>query len=98
MTAILPRRLRVHPRLGRRNLLVFLCLHQCKQPPNLLVRDQSASAPMNRNTLGLIVVGSGILFVAVDTSGMTEQVKRETLDAYDQSVFGMAKSRVTVRG
>jgi hypothetical protein len=43
--------------------LAFLCLYQRKQPPNLLVRDQSASAPMNRNTLGLIVVASGILFV-----------------------------------
>ena len=63
MAAILSRRLGVHPCLGRRNLLVFLCLYQRKQPPNLLVRDQSASAPMNRNTLGLIVVGSGILFV-----------------------------------
>src|ERR1039458_4692847 len=63
MQALVPRRLRVHPRLGRRNLLVFLCLYQRKQPPNLPVCDQSASAPMNRNTLGLIVVGSGILFV-----------------------------------
>src|ERR1022692_4299388 len=63
MTAILPRRLRVHPCLGRRNLLAFLCLYQRKQPPNLPVCDQSASAPMNRNTLGLIVVGSGTLFV-----------------------------------
>ena len=63
MTPVLPRCLRVHPCLGRRNLLAFLCLYQRKQPPNLLVRDQSASAPMNRNTLGLIVVGSGILFV-----------------------------------
>jgi hypothetical protein len=63
MTAISSRRLGVHPGLGRRNLLVFLCLYQRKQPPNLLVCDQSASAPMNRNTLGLIVVGSGILFV-----------------------------------
>src|ERR1035438_10277182 len=63
MTAMLPRRLRVHPCLGRRNLLAFLCLYQRKQPPNLPVCDQSASAPMNRNTLGLIVVGSGILFV-----------------------------------
>src|ERR1035438_8481979 len=63
MKTILPRRLRVHPCLGRRNLLVFLCLYQRKQPPNLPVCDQSASAPMNRNTLGLIVVGSGILFV-----------------------------------
>src|ERR1019366_5129507 len=51
---VLPRRLRVHPCLGRRNLLAFLCLYQRKQPPNLLVRDQSASVPMNRNTLGLL--------------------------------------------
>src|ERR1017187_2463880 len=63
MTAIPSRRLGVHPCLGRRNLLGFLCLYQRKQPPNLPVCDQSASAPMNRNTLGLIVVGSGILFV-----------------------------------
>jgi hypothetical protein len=63
MAAILSRRLGVHPCLGRRNLLVLLCLYQREQPPNLLVRDQSASAPMNRSTLGLIVVGSGILFV-----------------------------------
>jgi hypothetical protein len=54
MTAIFPRRLRVHPRLGRRNLLAFLCLYQRKQPPNLLVGDQSASVPMNRNTPGLL--------------------------------------------
>ena len=60
---VLPPRLRVHPRLGRRNLLAFLCLYQRKQPPNLLVGDQSASVPMNRNTLGLIVVASGVLFV-----------------------------------
>src|SRR5664280_1377842 len=48
---VLPRRLGVHSCLGRRNLLALLCLYQRKQPPNLLVRDQSASAPMNRNTL-----------------------------------------------
>jgi hypothetical protein len=63
MTAILSRRLGIHPCPGRRNLLVFPYLYQRKQPPNLLVGDQSASAPMNRNTLGLIVVESGILFV-----------------------------------
>src|ERR1039457_86887 len=60
---VLPRRLGVHSCLGRRNLLAFLCLYQRKQPPNLPVCDQYASAPMNRNTLGLIVVGAGILFV-----------------------------------
>jgi transposase InsO family protein len=49
--------------LGRPYLLAFRCLYQRKQPPNLPVCDQYASAPMNRNTLGLIVVGSGILFV-----------------------------------
>jgi hypothetical protein len=63
LATIFTRRLGIHPRLGRRNLLVFLSLYQRKQPPNLPVCDQSASAPMNRNTLGLIVVGSGILFV-----------------------------------
>jgi hypothetical protein len=41
----------------------LLCLYQRKQPPNLPVCDQYAPVPMNRNTLGLIVVGSGILFV-----------------------------------
>jgi hypothetical protein len=61
--AILSRRLGIHPCPGCRNLLAFPCLYQRKQPPNLLVGDQSASAPMNRNTLGLIVVESGILFV-----------------------------------
>src|SRR5664280_848183 len=52
---ILPRRLRVHSSLGRRNLLVFLCVYQRKQPPNLPVCDQSASASTHRNPLGLIV-------------------------------------------
>src|ERR1035438_4479755 len=52
---ILPRRLRVHSSLGRRDLLVFLSVYQRKQPPNLLVCDQSASASTHRNPLGLIV-------------------------------------------
>ena len=34
------------------------------QPPHLLVSDQSASVRKNRNQLGLVVVGSGILIVA----------------------------------
>ena len=33
----------------------FLCVYQRKQPPNLLVCDQSASASTHRNPLGLIV-------------------------------------------
>src|ERR1035437_3279403 len=52
--AILPRRLRVHSSLGRRDLLVFLSIYQRKQPPNLPVCDQSASASTHRNPLGLI--------------------------------------------
>src|ERR1019366_6015455 len=54
-TTIFPRRLRVHSCLGRRYLLAFLCVYQRKQPPNLLVCDQSASASKHRNPLGLIV-------------------------------------------
>jgi hypothetical protein len=34
--AVLPRWLRVHSSLGRRDLLVFLCVYQCKQPPTCL--------------------------------------------------------------
>jgi hypothetical protein len=43
-TQILPRCLRIHPRLASRYLLIPLCLHQRKWSPHLLVRDQSASA------------------------------------------------------
>src|ERR1017187_10278492 len=52
---ILPRSLGFHSSLGRGNLLVFLCAYQRKQPPNLPVCDQSASALTHRNPLGLIV-------------------------------------------
>src|ERR1700740_1970163 len=53
---ILPRRLCVHPRLGRRQLQISLYLYQRNSPPYLPVRDQPASSKA-RNRFNHVVVG-----------------------------------------